>query len=504
MAPARRRRREKGIALLVTTLSVFLIVPTVGLAVDASFLYAVKAKLSAATDAASLAAARSLAKGMTLAEQEGTAILRAQAFFDANFPTGYLGTANKTVNITVAETAYRTRTVFVDAAVDANAYFMTFLGFEKSTVRAAGEASRRDVNLILVLDRSGSMQNTGSCTPMKNAARQFVEQFANQRDRLGLLTFSTTTSLEFAPSMNFKPTLDTEIASISCAGWTSSAMALWRAYEQLQAINEPGTLNLILFFTDGQPTTLTAHFPIKKVYDYRKETNNGWNTTIRTRPSYCKDDENESYIQDRWGNRYYDPDIDPFWDPPDTIEGIAAASQDGGFTYNNPTWGLYSKNSGNTLYSGRNCAYEYYDLGYFRRDFAYVPQTDSYGNRTRGGTSYIPVNDYLFTTGPFVGELRNDMPIALAAAAKNAAHNAAYRARDDANLRPAIYSIGLGDPTNPTYAPDDEFLQRVSNDADSPGFVEGHQTGLYVFAPDNTQLSQAFYRVASEILRISQ
>ena len=56
------KRREKGFALLVTTATMFLVNPTVGLAIDTSFLYAVKARLSAAADAAALAAARSLSR----------------------------------------------------------------------------------------------------------------------------------------------------------------------------------------------------------------------------------------------------------------------------------------------------------------------------------------------------------------------------------------------------------------------------------------------------------
>ncbi len=499
------KRREKGVALLITAASMFLIIPTVGLAIDAGFLYAVRAKLSAAADAAALAAARSLNKGLTMAEQEEAAVNRAQAFFNANFPDGYLETTNRQATVQVAETAYRTRTVFVSASVDSNVFFMRLLGFDHTPIRVAGKASRRDVNLMLVLDRSGSMASTNSCEPMKAAARQFVGQFANARDRLGLLTFSTTYRLDFPPSMSFKPALDNKLASISCSGWTSSAQALWKAYEQLQNINEPGTLNLLVFFTDGQPTGLTAKFPVKKVYDERLETNNGWNTVVHTRPSYCKDDEGDSYYKTADGQTTYsDPNVNPNWTPPNKILGTMVGSQAGGFTDHNPTYGLYNKDTGGTLHTGRDCAYEHYDMGYFRRDFAYIPYKDYYGNRTRGGTSYIPIGHYKFHSGPYQGKLRTDMPTALAAAAKNAAHNAAYRIRDDSNLRPVIYAIGLGNPNNPTYAPDDEFLQRVANDINSPGYVDTQQTGLYVFAPNHTELNQAFARVASEILRIAR
>jgi uncharacterized membrane protein len=82
----KQKARERGIALLTTTAAMFVIVPVVGLVIDAGFLYAVRARLSSATDAAAIAAARSLSKGLSMSEQEGSAVARAESFFAANFP----------------------------------------------------------------------------------------------------------------------------------------------------------------------------------------------------------------------------------------------------------------------------------------------------------------------------------------------------------------------------------------------------------------------------------
>ena len=492
-----RRTKEKGFAILITTASIFLILPVVGLAIDAGFLYVVRAKLSAATDAAALAAARSLAKGMTLAEQEGTAVARAQAFFDANFPDGLLMTRNRSANITVWESGYRTRTVNVEGSVDAGLFFMRSLGDNATTVRATGRASRRDVNLILVLDKSGSMSSTGSCEPMKAAAKGFVNQFANGRDRLGMVTFSTGAKIDYAPSMNFQPNLNNKIDTINCSGWTNSATALWKAYQQLQTLNEPGVLNLILFFTDGQPTALTANFPVKMLKDQRYEVNNGWNSYEWMNPSPCKDANGERYYRNASGSIYYNyPPWNPNWNP-GSITGVMAGSQTSGS--HGLTEGLRDITTGNLLRVNRSCKYETNSDNYLRRDFAYIPEQDAYGNSTSG---YLP--SIRFTWGVYDGHIRIDEPTALRAAAKNVAYNAAYNILDDQTLGPVIYAIGLGDPTNPSYAPDQDFMLRVSNDPTSPVYNENHQPGLYVFAPDNTQLQQAFYRVASEILRIAR
>ena len=71
-------RAERGAALLFTATSFIVLIPVVGLAIDASFLYAVRAKLSSAVDASALAAGRSLNQGLTLQAQAAAAEARAR------------------------------------------------------------------------------------------------------------------------------------------------------------------------------------------------------------------------------------------------------------------------------------------------------------------------------------------------------------------------------------------------------------------------------------------
>jgi Flp pilus assembly protein TadG len=168
-----RFSEQRGIALIFLAVGLTLILMMVALAIDASYLYTVRAKLSASCDAAALAAARSLNVGLTMAEQEASARARALAFFDGNFPEGTMNTRNRTVSVDVAETALRTRTVSVHASVVMPTYFLRLAGFNTINVTAEGTASRRDVNLILVLDRSGSMANSGaSPTPPPRTSRR--------------------------------------------------------------------------------------------------------------------------------------------------------------------------------------------------------------------------------------------------------------------------------------------------------------------------------------------
>eukprot|EP00456_Euglypha_rotunda_P042904 TRINITY_DN33523_c0_g1_i3.p2 TRINITY_DN33523_c0_g1~~TRINITY_DN33523_c0_g1_i3.p2 ORF type:complete len:102 (+),score=21.59 TRINITY_DN33523_c0_g1_i3:108-413(+) len=93
--------------------------PAVGLAIDAGLLYVIRGRLASACDAASLATARNLNLGVTLAAQEAAAIQRGGIFFAANFPSGYLGTSGAVPTITLTQTNLSTLTVATTATTNA-------------------------------------------------------------------------------------------------------------------------------------------------------------------------------------------------------------------------------------------------------------------------------------------------------------------------------------------------------------------------------------------------
>ncbi len=76
-------------------LSILAVVPAVGLGIDVSIMYLVKAKLTAACDGASLAAARNLNLGITMTQQAAAAQQRAQSYYQANYPLHYLGSTRQ-------------------------------------------------------------------------------------------------------------------------------------------------------------------------------------------------------------------------------------------------------------------------------------------------------------------------------------------------------------------------------------------------------------------------
>jgi Mg-chelatase subunit ChlD len=456
---------RRGVTVILTVAMMGAILPMVGLAIDASLLYVIKAKLQAAADSAALAGARALNRGMSLASQTDSARATAQTFFNANFPNGHLRTTNRALVVTVVESAYRTRTVRMDASVDAPSYFLRMLGFGETTLRATGLASRRDVNLVVVLDRSSSMG--GAMGLMKAAARGFVEKFAEGRDNVSLIIFGGSSVLAFpspspsGPQSNFKsasPNADTLIGQTVSGGNTGTPQALWLAYQELVKRNESGALNLIVFFTDGLPNGLAADFNVPDpARNLLRASSACTHKGAAGRPMI-------GFLSQKSG-----------FAPTGTTAGIKRL--------NGSTPGALSEGAISTNSDG--CAYRSNENN-MRQDVARMPSEDLYGNATTG---YKPVD-----------LSRVDSPEQIGYASLNAADSAVRRIREDTSLDVVIYAIGYDGGNE---KPDEVWLKRISNDPGSADYNPSHPAGMYVNAPTPAEFSAAFAKVASEILRLA-
>jgi hypothetical protein len=333
------------------------------------------------------------------------------------------------------------------------------------------------VNLILTLDRSGSMQTAGACGIMTNNAISFVEKFTEGRDRLGLVTFMGAGHLDYASTLNFKtqnPTMEQTIGTLVCGGNTGTAQALHLAYQQLQVINQPGALNIIVLFTDGLPNGIVSNaFPVKTKADTRYGVSNT-SSLVATPKSGCAGATLPLAFIAQWGG--------------DQSTGDTAGIMD--------STGVAITSTSQPTISSSGCSYNA-DVKNMRQDVAYIPTKDLYNNPTTG---YTAVETY--PSGNYVGKIRVDTPTSIAKASKNTADAQATTIRSDANLTPVIYVIGLGG-TDPEPI-DDIFMERVANDRRSPIYNPAQQTGLYVYAPNASQLQDAFNTIASEILRLAQ
>lgn len=462
---------ERGIALLITSVMLVFIIPMIGLSVDVGILYAVRTKLSMACDAGALVGARSLSRGLDDAAQQASAKAVAKQYILLNFPNGYFGTpAPVPPDPTIDESIANQRSVTVSASVNVPLYFLRWLGGSFTAVSSTATATRRDVNVVIVMDRSGSLALSGSCASLQQAAVNFVNRFANGRDNVALVTFATSSLADFPIANNFQsasPNVITILNSLNCTGATNSAEGLWLGYSQLVALNQPNALNVLLFFTDGYPTAITSTFPIKV-------------------SSTCTDHSAKLGVL----TVGFSPGA-----PLIPVIPIGLYYQVG----QTQPMGLDQTLAPTSASARQNCSYAA-NVQTIAADVTYIPNTDSYGNAMN--TNYQPVTYYDGN-----GNINVDA-WSVQNASVNAADSAGLRIRQGASVAGIgggisgirVYSIGLG---NFGGVPDD-FLERVSNDPRATNFDNSKPAGFYIYAPTAADLSDAFGQIAAEILHISR
>ena len=109
----------------------------------------------------------------------------------------------------------------------------------------------------LIIDRSGSMASESKMSQAKSAA-SFIAQNLNPGDKFNIIDFSTTVS-SFRPAhVDFTEQNKTDalayISAMQANGLTNISGAFDLAISQFGAASDT-TANIIIFFTDGQPTT---------------------------------------------------------------------------------------------------------------------------------------------------------------------------------------------------------------------------------------------------------
>jgi Mg-chelatase subunit ChlD len=432
------------------------LIPMTGLIVDGSNAYMMRAELSSALDAAVLAGARSLNVGTTASAQSANAVAAATSVFNANIlaMNGRLQSVVFTPSSPQPPAGTYVRTVTATASANLPLSMMRVLGFSTVHISLTAKVQRRDVNVMLVLDHSGSMSAVMS--QMQTDASTFVNMFASGRDNLGLVTFGGGEFNAYTPKTTFltdSPNVPTIIGQIQAYGATNTASALWAAYQQLVTLNQPGALNVIVLFTDGLANTFTGNF-----------------TSLVSSSAGCSN----------LGN------------PLNGAITVNTANQPFGlldYTYSS----LNDQPENRPAPNSNGCARISLNYSNLNNYLTGMPSANVDGNSTNGTGSigaYAPVN----LTSIDATDLTN--------AALNALDDAANRIRSNATLKPVIYTIGLGG--NPGRSPDNLLLARVANDPVSVSYNSVQPTGYYVYSPTISELHTAFLRVASIVTRLAQ
>ncbi|MFD0988103.1 pilus assembly protein TadG-related protein [Methyloligella solikamskensis] len=138
---------------------------------------------------------------------------KAQQFFDANYSDGTLGASGK-INVRFD----KDNNIFVTVTGEMPTTFMKLANVKQMDVAAQTMVTKeeRNIELILVLDTTGSMRNGGKMNALKNAAREMVNTLFNGKStsdtlKVGVVPFSAAVNV--GSQMSNSPWLDRSGAS---------------------------------------------------------------------------------------------------------------------------------------------------------------------------------------------------------------------------------------------------------------------------------------------------
>jgi Flp pilus assembly protein TadG len=471
-------RSERGLALIYMAVMLTGLLLFTGLALDSGRGYVVKAQLSKAVDGAALGAARNLNGGDPKGE--------AARIFNANFPAGYMGTSTVTDPtadpsfyslVTDASTGVNTITITASAVMPTT--FMKLGNMNQVTVSSSGQATRRMVDLSLVLDVSSSI---GSQWPtVRDASRMFIDSFDAAHDRLSLLTFSNGAGVidQMPSGRGFDKTkLESDVPNTLPGGSTLMIEGLYRGWDELRSVpsGTQSSLRIIVLFTDG------ASNGVPGVFD-----TSGLAKSLRSWdfPKNAIDPDNQT-----WDSPY----IDGLYD-------TQTGSQSPALSVTVP-W-----NATTTLPQA-----------------PYLPLTTWHSHhRSAGITTAFPLQSSSLTVNGSAQNAKRGLRHFDAAAGhypaevfniNNAARNVleiiADAARNDVggDYKIHIYTVGMSylirDLLGTMPEMPEDILKRIANDPSSPDYNSSQLEGKYFYAPTAADVAPAFQNIQAEIVRLSK
>lgn len=448
-----RMHRSKGLVALISVIAAPFLILAIGFAVDSGRAYLVKAKLYAAVDAAGIAAARAVANGETAAKAA------AKKYFEANIPDGFHGSVSVSPLLSFAYDAYGNITIDLSATAEMDSLFLGAFGHSSLNLGATAQTIRRPVDIVLVIDNSGSLSRPVDVTDyVQQRSIDFISNFNTSFDRISLIGFGTGAK-EF---ISFQSTRGHDRADIEEAiedeftfnGYTNSAEGMYLALNALKTVDSPANLKVIVFFTDGAPNTFSSRFRISGL-----EKNN-----------------------------------------------YKGSISSGDSTSGTP-YGLWKYKQ---LHESHGSAYVGYHI---EDDLQYLP--DYYTAHNKDATAYKVLNpDH--PTRPVTQfnpniHSSNDLYKRVNRIARNLVEEIAYAARDDEIY---VFTLGLGSSLTSYTGPDSEkgedLLLRMANDPRmlayptlKDDFEVDQQQGVYCHAVDKEALGPCFDEMLDVIIRLT-
>jgi Flp pilus assembly protein TadG len=483
MTNHRRRRHptsEKGVALVFMAVTLTMLLVFTGLTVDSGRGYVVKAQLTKAVDGAALGAARHLNSGNPRGE--------AEQLFLANFPSGYMGTSGTSPTASPSFFTLATdysnggrNIITVRASAQMPRTFMNLIRQGDVTVSAEGQATRRMLDLSLVLDVSSSLG--GGWPAVRDATKAFIGAFDPANDRLALTTFGNGANVldQMSASRGFnKAAVISHVATNLPGGSTNMVEGLYRGWDEIRTVagGQQSSVRVIVLFTDGASNSVPGIYPAVpgvamglRTYDFPKN--------------------------------LPDPDSQT-WDSPQIV-GLFD-TQTGSPTPNPPHSTTVPWNSTATLaqvpYLPLQSSHTHHRSGGIPTQF----QLQSATLKVNGAAQNVrrPLRNWNANAGRYPAEVFN-----INNAARNLVEIIADRVRADGGDYPIrIYTIGMGlmvrqligtMPEKP-----EDILMRIANDTRSPDYNNTQLAGKYYYAATAADVGAAFQALQNEIIRLTK
>jgi Flp pilus assembly protein TadG len=465
---------DKGFVVVYVAVTVTALLLLCGLALDAGRAYLVKAQLTKAVDGAALAAARMLNSG----DPEGAAT----EIFRANFPAGLMGTSAVSdppdfdLQVIPSEGV---NVITITGSATLPTTLMRLATFDEVTVRSSAEATRRMVDLSLVLDVSSSLGSRWSA--VRDAARVFVDSFDAAHDRLALVTYSDGARVRDPMSADRgfdKAQVMSDIPDALPGGSTAMIEGLYRGWDELRSVpgGQQSGIRVIVLFTDGASNSLPGHYPAApgiakglRSYDF---------------PKNFPDPDNQTHAS---------PTITGLFDTETGARApVLSLTVPWNSTQTHPqapflpsmTWHAHGRSAGIPS--------------------AFPLQTSALTVDGAPQSSQRGLRNWDAVAGAYPADVWN-----INNASRNVLEIVADAARnDEGDYGIRIYTIGMGElvryslGTMPEMP--EEILMRIANDPASSDFNSGQLAGRYYFARTDADVGPAFQALQNQIIRLSK
>lgn len=184
-------RCERGSAMPIVALGMFALIGATGTAVDMGRVQIVQSRMQNALDSAGLAAGASISTTNVTTE--------ASKYFYVNFPANYLGTQITSFSATAT---VDNNLINLDVTGQVKTTFMKLLGITTVNVSAHSQITRanKGMELVLVMDNTGSMSSSGKLSAMKSAATDLINNLFGSNSTVpnlwvGLVPFTMTVNI---------------------------------------------------------------------------------------------------------------------------------------------------------------------------------------------------------------------------------------------------------------------------------------------------------------------